>query len=85
MFDPVSPGIRFHEKITPGPVTIVYASADPLESGRALYYRIQGGGFLIEFDDTSEAADHIHVVLRNPAHYFGRDALARHLAKHHTR
>jgi hypothetical protein len=69
----------------PGPVTIVYASADPLESGRALYYRIQGGGFLIEFDDTSEAADHIHVVLRNPTHDFGRDALAKHLAKHHPR
>ncbi len=69
----------------PGPVTVVYAAADPLESGRALYYRIQGGGFLIEFDNTSEEADHIHVVLRNPAHDFGRDALADHLAQHHTR
>ena len=66
-----------------GPVSIVYAAADPLESGRALYYRIQGGGFLIEFDDTSEEADHIHVVLRNPANDFGRDALAEHLVKHH--
>lgn len=69
----------------PGPVTIIYAAADLLESGRPLYYRIQGGGFMIEFDDTSEDADHIHVVLRNPADDFGRDALADHLAKQHSR
>jgi hypothetical protein len=71
------------------PITVVYAAAgdsttEPVQSGRALYYRIQGGGFLIEFDDTAEAADHIHVVLRNPANDFGRDVLAEHLLEHHS-
>jgi len=64
-------------------LSIVYAADEPIESGRALYYRIQGSGFMIEFDDTAKQADHIHVVLRNPAHDFGRDALADHLAQHH--
>ena len=71
-----------------GPVTIQYASfadddATPVEAGRALYYRIQGGGLSIEFDDTAEAADHIHVVYRHPENDFGRDLLGEHLASHH--
>ncbi len=75
---------------SPEPLTIVYAAVgdsttEPLASGRALYYRIQGGGFLIEFDDTAEAADHIHVVLRDPASDFGRDVLVEHLRKQHSR
>jgi hypothetical protein len=65
-------------------LSIVYAADEPIESGRALYYRIQGGGFMIEFDDTAKQADHIHVVLRNPTRDFGRDALADHLAQHHS-
>jgi len=77
-----------------GPVTFVYASAVevdgngdeeavgelPVESGKALYYRIQGGGLSIEFDDTAVAADHIHLVYRHPEGDFGRDLLAEHLA-----
>jgi hypothetical protein len=65
-------------------LSIVYAADEPIESGRALYYRIQGGGFMIEFDDTAKQADHIHVVLRNPTGDFGRDALADHHARHHS-
>ena len=82
---------RLHAQIfeTGGPITVVYAADgdstnEPVQSGRALYYRIQGGGFLIEFDDTAEAADHIHVVLRNPANDFGRDVLAEHLLEYHS-
>ena len=71
-----------------GPVTIRYAAAadpagtgtHPIESGKSLYYRIQGGGLSIEFDNTSEEADHIHVVYRHPSRDFGRDILAEHLA-----
>lgn len=51
-------------------------------AGQALYYRIQGGGLSIEFDDTAEAADHIHVVFRHPENDFGRDILAEHLRAH---
>lgn len=71
-----------------GPVTLEYAAfADdpkaPVRAGEALYYRIQGGGLSIEFDDTAEAANHIHVVIRHPANDFGRDLLADHLAGSH--
>lgn len=72
-----------------GPVTVQYAAAAddparPVAAGRALYYRIQGGGLSIEFDDTAEAADHIHVVLRHPENDFGRDLLGEHLASAHA-
>lgn len=60
-----------------------YGVPDSLEGGspRAgdpLYYRIQSRGFLIEFDDTAEEADHVHVVIRSIAGDFGRDVLAEH-------
>ncbi len=69
-------------------VTIQYASFGNapearVESGRALYYRIQAGGLSIEFDDTAEAADHIHVVFRHADNDFGRDLLGEHLADSH--
>ena len=71
-----------------GPVTIQYASfADdstaPVLAGQALYYRIQGGGLSIEFDDTAEAADHVHLVYRHPENDFGRDLLGEHLLNDH--
>ena len=71
------------------PVTLQYASAGNapeavVESGRALYYRIQAGGLSIEFDDTAEAADHVHIVLRHVDNDFGRDLLRAHLAESHA-
>jgi hypothetical protein len=55
----------------------------PLTAGDRLYYRVQGRGFLIEYDNTAEAADHVHVVWREAVGDFGRDLLAEHLAAHH--
>ena len=71
------------------PISLVYASAGDtpeavVEAGRALYYRIQGGGLSIEFDDTAAAADHIHVVFRHPVRDFGRDLLLEHHTNHHA-
>lgn len=68
--------------------TILFASADeatggPVLTGRALYYRLQSGDLIIEFDNTSEQADHIHVVIRDLATDFGRDALAEHKRAQH--
>lgn len=70
-----------------GPVTFTYSVGPASDdghatAGQALYYRIQGGGLSIEFDDTAKAADHIHVVFRHPASDFGRDILAAHLRDH---
>ncbi len=55
-----------------------------LRSGDPFYYRIQGETFLIEFDDTSASADHVHVVWREIQGDFGRDVLAEHYRAHHT-
>jgi hypothetical protein len=54
-----------------------------LRSGDPFYYRIQGETFLIEFDDTATAADHVHVVWREIQGDFGRDVLAEHYRAHH--
>lgn len=55
---------------------------DEAVSGHSLYYRIQGEDFLLEYDNSSEAADHIHVVWRDLRNDFGRDLLREHLAGH---
>ena len=47
------------------------------------YYRIQAPGFLIEFDNYQNDANHIHSVWRDPANDFGRDALASHYRHSH--
>ena len=58
-------------------------AASPLRAGASLYYRIQGSGFLMEYDNTSEEADHIHVVWRELDGDFGRDLLAEHREANH--
>jgi len=55
-----------------------------LRAGDPFYYRIQSESFLIEFDDTSAAADHVHVVWREIQADFGRDVLAEHHRTHHA-
>lgn len=47
------------------------------------YYRIQGPGILIEFDNTQDNANHRHAVWRNPANDFGGDLLREHLSASH--
>ena len=59
------------------------AWAGPIEPGRPCYYRLQGPGLLIEYDNTQRQANHAHSVWRDPAADFGYDALGAHLAAHH--
>jgi hypothetical protein len=54
----------------------------PLEPGAGHYYRIQGPGFLIEYDNVQNDGNHIHSVCRFPLADFGDDILARHRAEH---
>ena len=44
------------------------------------YYRIQGPGLLVEFDQTTDDGNHAHSVLRRPSGDFGADLLAAHHA-----
>ncbi len=49
-----------------------------LERGEAHYYRVQGPTFLIEYDNTQNDANHIHLVWRDFEGDFGRDLLRLH-------
>jgi hypothetical protein len=64
---------------------IHFAWAGSLRPGEPGYYRVQGPTFLIEFDNTAEAADHVHAILREFDGDFGRDLLAEHYAREHAR
>jgi hypothetical protein len=60
------------------------AWAGSVEPGQPHYYRLQATGLLIEWDNTQRGANHAHSVWRNPDADFGVDALAAHLAVHHS-
>jgi hypothetical protein len=62
---------------------VYLAWAGPTGLGQPLYYRLQGPGLLIEYDNTQRQANHVHSVWRDPAADFGYDALGAHLAAHH--
>ncbi|QKE84412.1 DUF3500 domain-containing protein [Arthrobacter sp. NEB 688] len=59
------------------------AWAGPTEPGAPHYYRLQGPGLLIEWDNTQRGANHAHSVWRDPSRDFGADLLAAHHARHH--
>jgi hypothetical protein len=53
----------------------------PDRSG-AHYYRVQGPTFLIEFDNSQNRANHIHLVWRDFEGDFGKDVLKEHYEQH---
>ncbi|MBN8673194.1 MAG: DUF3500 domain-containing protein [Chitinophagales bacterium] len=64
---------------------IRFGWAGGLVKGVPHYYRIQGKTFLIEFDNTTHNANHIHIVWRDFDGDFGIDLLNEHYkkSKHH--
>ena len=62
-----------------GPDQVTFAWAGPVEKGAKHYYRVQGPGFLIEYDNTQNDGNHIHAVWRDFQGDFGRDLLREHL------
>jgi len=58
---------------------VAFAWAGALERGRKHYYRVQGPTFLIEYDNTQNAANHIHSVWRDFHGDFGVDLLREHV------
>jgi hypothetical protein len=53
------------------------------EKGDPHYYRVQGTGFAIEYDNTQNNNNHIHAVWRDYNGDFGRDILAAHYKADH--
>ena len=64
---------------------IRFGWAGGLVKGVPHYYRIQGKTFLIEFDNTTHNANHIHIVWRDFNGDFGVDLLKEHYenTRHH--
>jgi len=62
--------------------SLSFAWAGPVTPGLPQYYRVQGPGLLIEYDNTGDG-NHAHTVLRRPSGDFGEDVLARHRAGYH--
>ncbi len=74
--DALVPAVRLAE--------IHFAWAGSLKAGEPHYYRLQGPGFLAEWDNTQRNVNHAHSVWRDPDADFGLDVLAAHLAQHHA-
>jgi hypothetical protein len=63
---------------------VFFAWAGGLERNDPHYYRIQGPGFVIEYDNVQNGANHIHTVWRDFDGDFGRDLLQEHHREAHA-
>ncbi len=59
------------------------AWAGSTEPGEPHYYRLQGPGLLVEYDNTQRGSNHAHAVWRDPDADFGHDVLRAHRAEPH--
>jgi hypothetical protein len=62
---------------------LVFAWMGGLERGEGHYYRIQGPGFTIEYDNTQNNANHVHSVWHDHADNFAANLLKEHYKKDH--
>ncbi len=62
---------------------VTFAWAGPEERKQGHYYAVRGPSFLLEYDNTQHAANHIHSVWREYDGDWGEDLLARHYAEAH--
>lgn len=63
--------------------TLHFAWAGEQEKGKPHYYRVQGGGFVLEYDNVQNGGNHVHSVWRDFHRDFGVDVLAEHYKKAH--
>ncbi|HYR58564.1 MAG TPA: DUF3500 domain-containing protein, partial [Chthoniobacteraceae bacterium] len=59
--------------------------AGGLELGQPHYYRVQGGHFILEYDNTQNDANHVHSIWRDFDHDFGGDLLKAHIDAAHAK
>lgn len=60
-----------------------FAWIGEIQKGKPHYFRIQGPTFVMEYDNTQNNANHVHIVWRDLKNDFGEDALRRHYEKQH--
>ncbi|MFO7962827.1 MAG: DUF3500 domain-containing protein [Desulfobacterales bacterium] len=66
-----------------GRAHIHFAWAGSTERNRPHYYRVHGPGFLMEYDNTQNNANHIHSVWRDFKNDWGGDMLKKHYTNAH--
>jgi hypothetical protein len=66
-----------------GRAHIHFAWAGSERPGHPHYYRVQGPGFLVEYDNTQNNANHIHSVWRDLTGDWGDDLLTDHYQRSH--
>jgi hypothetical protein len=76
---------EFKQISSAAPGDVYFAWAGKLERGDPHYYRVQGPGFLLEYDNTQNNANHVHAVWRDLKNDFGEDILRRHYDEAHTK
>jgi len=64
-------------------VHFAWLGAQQQGPGNAHYYRIHGPGFIIEYDNVQNNANHVHTVVRDLKHDFGGDVLLEHYKNSH--
>jgi len=62
---------------------LYFAWAGGFERGEPHYYRVQGGSFVLEYDNVQNGANHVHSVWRDFDHDFGADLLGEHYKAAH--
>lgn len=62
---------------------IHFAWAGSADKGKGHYWRLHGPGFVIEYDNTQNDANHVHTVWRDLTTDFGGDLLRQHLERDH--
>ena len=63
---------------------LYFTWAGGLERGQPHYYRVQGGHFVLEYDNTQNDANHVHSIWRDFDHDFGVDLLKAHSDAAHS-
>jgi hypothetical protein len=76
----LAPGLAEAERDQLDSAGTTFAWAGGLRPGEGHYYRIQGPGLLVEYDNAQRDGNHAHSVLRRPGRDFGASLLAGHLA-----
>jgi Protein of unknown function (DUF3500) len=66
-----------------GVAKLHFAWAGGIERGQPHYYRVQGGNFVLEYDNTQNDANHVHSLWRDFDHDFGADLLKAHIDAAH--
>lgn len=62
---------------------ITFAWIGPIQKGKPHYFRVQGKTFVLEYDNTQNKANHVHVVWRDLTNDFGKNALNQSGLKEH--